>query len=103
MIGELVLFRVPAGWDRDQVLADARPTVERWRANPELIRKHYILGEDGACGAFYLWKSREAAERGHDAAWRQAVERRTGAPPTITYFDVFMLLDNEHGRVVENP
>jgi hypothetical protein len=25
--------------------------VERWRANKELIRKHYVVGEDGTGGA----------------------------------------------------
>ncbi|MCB1542178.1 MAG: monooxygenase, partial [Rhodoblastus sp.] len=54
-------------------------------------------------GAVYIWSSREAAERGHDAAWRSAVEQRTGAPPVIRYFDLFMLIDNSDGAVVEFP
>jgi len=29
------------------------------------------------------------------------VEQRTGAPPTIRYFQLQMLLDNEAGTVVE--
>ena len=101
MIVELVLFGSPAGWDRKAILEDARGTVARWRANPDLVRKHYLLAEDGEGGGLYVWSSREAAERAHDAEWRAAIERRTGAPPTIRYFDLLMTVDNEARRVTE--
>lgn len=105
MIGEIVSYRAPAGVkDRETIVADAHSTVPKWRSNPDLIRKHYMWRDDGkyVCG-FYLWKSREAAEQGHDAAWRKAVEERTGEPPTISYFDVFMILDNATDTVTVNP
>ncbi|NWG23745.1 MAG: monooxygenase [Pseudorhodoplanes sp.] len=102
MIVELVTFRTPPGMDRDAILEDAKSTIPRWSANRDLLRKHYLLSEDGQTGAgFYIWPSREAAEQGHDAAWRAAVEKRTGAPPVIRYFDLLMLLDNETGRITE--
>jgi hypothetical protein len=102
MIVEFVQFRTPPGLSRDEVLADARSTVAHWRANKDLIRKHYVLSEDGTTGgAFYIWPSKEAAQRGHDAVWREGVERRTGAPPVIHYFDLMMIVDNERGSVTE--
>ena len=80
----------------------ARATVPRWRANPQLLRKHYLLSDDGReCAGLYLWPTRAAAESAHDAAWRAAVEKRTGAAPAIRYFDLQMLLDNEAGTVTE--
>lgn len=101
MILELVLFPSPTA-DRDAVLADARTVVARWRADPELVRKHFVLSEDGTTGGgVYLWPSRAAAERAHDAAWRAGVIARTGAEPTIRYFDLLMVIDNEAGQVVE--
>ena len=103
MIVELVQFKHPPGWTRDQILQDARATVPKWRANGELVRKHYIVGADGRSGAFYIWPSREAAQRGHDAAWRSGVEKRTGSKPTIRYFDLLMVVDNEAGSVTEYP
>ncbi len=103
MIVEFVEFRHKPGMTREQILEEARATVPKWTSNAELIRKHYVAGDDGMGGAFYIWPSREAAERGHDAAWRAAVERRTGAPPTIRYFDLFMLIDNAEGSVTEFP
>src|SRR5690606_34539806 len=102
MIVELVLFRKPQGMDRAAILEDAKSTIPRWSANRDLLRKHFLLSDDGLTGAgFYIWPSREAAEKAHDAAWRAGVEKRTGAPPEIRYFDLLMLLDNEAGRVTE--
>jgi hypothetical protein len=53
------------------------------------------------CGGLYLWPDRAAAEAAHDAAWRAGVETRTGAAPTIRYFDLMLLLDNAAGTVTE--
>ena len=103
MIVEYVLFKTPLGMAREQILEGARHTIPRWQANKELIRKHYIESEDGYGGAFYIWPSKEAAQRGHDAEWTAGVTKRTGAPPTIRYFDLLMVLDNETGKVTEYP
>ena len=103
MIVEFVLFKSPPGMDRDAILADARTTVPHWRANPDLIRKHYLLGDDGYGGAFYIWPSRAAAEAGHDARWRAGLKQRTGAEPSIRYFDLLMVVDNAAGTVTEFP
>jgi hypothetical protein len=100
MIVELVSFKAPPGADWDAILTDARATIPRWRANPALLRKHYLLSEDGEeCAGLYIWPTREAAEAAHDAAWRAGVEKRTGAAPAIRYFGLQMLLDNEAGTV----
>ena len=61
MIVEFVQFKYPPGLTREQILDDARTTIPRWRGNTELISKHYIAGEDGLGGAFYIWPSKEAA------------------------------------------
>jgi hypothetical protein len=103
MIVEYVLFKTPRGMSREQILEGARHTIPRWQTNKELIRKHYIESDDGYGGAFYIWPSKEAAQRGHDAEWIAGVEKRTGAPPTIRYFDLLMVLDNETGKVTEYP
>ena len=84
MIVELVAFKAPPGADWDTILADARATIPRRRANPQLVRKHYLLSDDGAeCAGLYIWPTREAAQAAHDAAWCAAVEQRTGSAPVI--------------------
>ena len=106
MILELVTFQSPAGWDRERVLEDAKAVIPRWAANRELVRKHFLLGigeAEGTGAGVYLWPSLQAAQRAHDAAWREAVRQRTGADPTIRYFDLLLLVDNEQARVTEFP
>ena len=43
MILELVEFNSPKGWSRQQVAEDARHVIPKWRANKELLRKHFLL------------------------------------------------------------
>lgn len=103
MIVELVLFKSPPEKLRAEILEEARATLPRWRANKELLRKHYLVGNDGFGGGLYIWPSREAAEKAHDAEWQAGVEKRTGSKPSFQYFDLLMLLDNENGSVTEWP
>ena len=104
MILELVEFNTPKGWTREQVAEDARQVIDKWRANPELLRKHFLLSLDGKTGGgVYIWPSVEAAQEAHGEEWRQSIIRRTGAAPTIRYFDLFLLIDNEQGKVTEFP
>jgi hypothetical protein len=103
MIVEYVLFKRPSGISREQCLEDGRTTIPRWRANEELVRKHYIESEDGYGGAFYIWPSKEAAQRGHNEEWFANIKARTGSTPTIRYFDLLMIVDNEAGAVTEYP
>jgi len=104
MILELVEFNTPKGWTREQVAEDARHVINKWRANPELLRKHFLLSPDGKTGGgVYIWPSVEAAQEAHGEEWRQSIIRRTGAAPTIRYFDLFLLIDNEQGKVTEFP
>jgi hypothetical protein len=105
MIVEVVEFKYPDGWTREQIVADARTTVPRWRGNSELIRKHYVMSEDGSGtgGGIYIWPSKEAAQRGHNAEWLANIKARTGTTPSIRYFDLTMIVDNEAGTVTEFP
>ena len=103
MILELVLFKFPPGLSAAAEREAARATVARWRANPDLVRKHYIRSDDGRAGGVYIWPSKAAAQAAHDAAWCASVEQRTGSPPTFQYFELTMLLDNEAGTVTEYP
>ena len=104
MILEFVEFDSPKGWSRQQVAEEARNVIAKWQANKELLRKHFVLELDGKTGGgVYVWPSLEAAKKAHDEAWRQAIIKRTGAAPRIRYFDLFLLIDNENGKVSEFP
>ncbi len=101
MIGELIKYPAPKGEDRDGIIEDAKTVIPKWQAQPDLIRKHFMWSDDKEwVSGFYLWKSRESAEKAHNAEWQKAVKERTGKLPEISYFDVFMILDNENDDVI---
>lgn len=103
MIAELVTFPLAQHMEREAVMEDARTVIDHWRGNDQLIRKHFLIGEDGSIRGLYFWKSRAAAEAAHDEAWKNQAEVRLGVRPTIEYFDMLMVLDNVMGTVTENP
>jgi hypothetical protein len=103
MITEYVLFDLPAGISRDEVIRGMREVAPRWRDAPDLIRKTFV--HDAAAnqaGAFYLWNNRDAAERAHDQAWRQRVLDTYGSEPVIRYFDTPLVVDNALGQTIES-
>ena len=95
MITEYVLFKLPRGMTREAVVENYRKTVPKWRANADLVRKNYLYDREGGWGGgVYLWKSLEAAKRGHDEAWKQYIRDLYGVEPQIRYFDTPMVQDN---------
>jgi hypothetical protein len=102
MILELVEFISPKGWTREQVLEEARKVAPKWRANEDLVRKHFVRELNGKTGGgVYIWPSLAAAQKAHNEEWRQSIIKRTGAAPTIRYFDLLLLVDNEKGAITE--
>ncbi len=102
MITELVLFDLPSGISRDDVIAGMRATAPAWRANAELVRKNYLYdAAAGQAGGAYLWPSIEAAQRGHDDAWRARIKQMYGSEPVIRYFETPMIVDNAQDELIE--
>ena len=102
MIAELVKMKLPPGMTREDVLTAAHTTIATWSTNPDLLRKHFLLDEQGHTYGFYLWRSRAAAQQAHGDAFLARVRERFGCEPTFQYFDVLLNLDNLDGSVVED-
>jgi hypothetical protein len=102
MITELVLFTLPKGMTREEVLAGMRESAAAWRKNSELVRKNYLYdSEKGQAGGVYQWPSVAAAQRGHDAAWRKRIKEMYGSEPVIRYFDTPLVIDNAMQATIE--
>lgn len=70
-------------------------SAPNYRDTPGLMRKYYLLSEDGSmAGGVYLWESREAAEQLYSAEWRQAILNKYGTEPSVTYFASPVIVDN---------
>lgn len=102
MILEFVKFDRPEGFSDADLLEDARSTVPHWQANSALIRKHFVTDGPRVMGV-YMWPDRAAAQAAHDADWIARFKARTGVEPEISYFDMFMMIDNAAGDVREFP
>lgn len=103
MFTEFVLFDLPAGMTREQVVAGMHEVAPRWQHEPALVRKTFVYdAQRGQAGAFYLWRDEQAARRAHDDAWRQRIRATYGSDPVVRWFDTPLVVDNALGRLVDD-
>lgn len=102
MITALVQFSLPKPITVAEAKAIFASTAPRYLGMDGLIRKYYVLSEDGqTAGGVYLWASRAAAERMYDGAWRAFVQEKYGTEPRLTYFETPVLVDNVSQEIVQ--
>ena len=103
MITALVQFKLPQPMTRDKAKEVFLGTAPKYRGTQGLIRKYYVLSQDGGtAGGVYLWKSREDAERQYSAEWKNFVREKYGAPPSITWFESPVVVDNLTNEIVSD-
>jgi len=102
MITVLVQFKLPNPITRDQAQEVFSGTAPKYRDIHGLIRKYYLLSEDGGtAGGVYLWKSREDADRLYDESWRKFIVAKYGSEPSVTYFESPVVVDNLVGEIIK--
>ncbi|MDO5086771.1 MAG: YdhR family protein [Comamonadaceae bacterium] len=95
MITAIVTFALPAPMSRQQARDTFLGTAPKYQGLDGLVRKHYILSEDGrTAGGVYLWRSRAQAETAYSDEWRAFVRAKYGAPPVIAFYDTPVMVDN---------
>lgn len=95
MITEIVLFDLPKGITRADMIAQFRESVPRWRDNPDMIRKHMIFDlASGKGGGVYLWNSVADARRWHGEDFRRRILDAFGSEPHYQYFETPVIVDN---------
>jgi putative monooxygenase ydhR len=101
MITAIVQFPLPAPLTPEEAREVFRSTAPIYQGMPGLVRKLYLLSEDGRTGGgVYLWETREAAERAFDADWRRRLAERYGAEPRVAYFASPVIVDNLSGEIL---
>jgi hypothetical protein len=102
MITEIVTFALPEGMTPEDAAANFEKSAPNWRANPDLIRKNYLLDEGNRiAGGVYLWKERAHAEKWHGPEFRQRVKEIYGSEPRSQFFDTPIVVDNAAGAIVK--
>ncbi|WP_425230648.1 YdhR family protein [Sphingomonas sp.] len=88
-----VSIPTPAGVPRATVEVGMARSVPTYAAVPGLIRKYFTIGQ-ADFGGLYLFRDRASAQAWFTDAWRARVVATYGAQPTVTYFDVPLVVDN---------
>jgi hypothetical protein len=102
MITALVQFKLPQPVTRKQAQEMFSSTAPKYREVDGLIRKYYVLSEDGeTAGGVYLWKSRDDAERLYTDDWKKFILEKYGTEPSIEYFDAPVIVDNLVGEIIK--
>ena len=102
MITEIVTFKLPDGMTREEAAANFEKTAPGWRANPDLIRKNYLVdAKNGVGGGVYLWRERAHAEKWHGEEFRKKVKEIYGSEPKSQFFDTPIVVDNIAGEIVK--
>lgn len=103
MITALVQFKLPQPVTREKAREIFLSAAPRYRETPGLLRKYYVLSEDGGtAGGVYLWKSRKDAEGLYTKEWENYVREKYGSPPSVTYFESPVVVDNVTREIVSD-
>ena len=101
MITALIQFILPQPITRENARMLFSDTAPKYREIPGLIRKYYLLSQDGGtAGGVYLWHSQEDAERLYTDAWKKFIRDKYGAEPSVTYFESPVVVDNAVGEII---
>jgi hypothetical protein len=100
MIVAVVRFPLDPPLSSADAAALFEASAPKYQNVPGLLRKHYLIGDDGRVGGgVYLWESQAAAEALYDDAWRAGLEQRYGSPPTIEFYESPVTVDPDRIEV----
>jgi heme-degrading monooxygenase HmoA len=94
-VATLVTIATPAGVTRERIVAEFRAAVPAHQKADGLLRKHFIISDDGRFGGLYLWRDEAAAQRWFNEAWQQRVRQTYGSEARIEWFDTPILLPSQ--------
>lgn len=103
MITTLVQFNLPKPITPEKAREIFLGTAPKYRQIDGLLRKYYILSQDGeTAGGVYLWRSRRDADGLYTDEWKQFIRDKYGASPTVTYFETPVIVDNAAGEILSD-
>jgi hypothetical protein len=95
MIGVNVTFDYNGDFDRSRVMTVAENARTMFEGMPGLRFKFFTFDEKNQRATnFYVWDSKEVAERFFSDELRERVTGLYGIPPTITFVDIAQIVDN---------
>lgn len=103
MITTITTFRLPKPITREEARVIFLSTAPTYRGVPGLVRKCYVLSEDGGtAGGVYLWRSRADADAMYTERWKAFVREKYGTDPAITYLESPVVVDNVTNEILSD-
>ena len=103
MITTLVQIKLSETLSLDKARDIFTSTAPKYLETQGLIRKYYLLSEDGqTAGGVYLWESRKAAEMLYTEEWKRFILQKYGSEPSVTYFYSPVIVDNLLGEIIKD-
>jgi hypothetical protein len=103
MITAIVQFTLPQPLSREKAREIFSNTAPKYRKIQGLIRKYYILSQDGmTAGGVYLWESKEDAAHLYTDEWKKFIFDKYGAQPSLIFFESPVIVDNTTGEIISN-
>jgi hypothetical protein len=103
MITVFTTFALPKPITRDEARSIFLSTAPKYRGVPGLLRKTYVLSQDGlTAGGVYLWNSKAEAEALYTQSWRTFVREKYGTEPTLTWFESPVVVDNVTEQILSD-
>jgi hypothetical protein len=90
-----VRFLLPKPMTLAEATARFERTAPKYQGLEGLLRKTYLLSEDGlTAGGVYFWTDRAAAERVYTDDWRRMVTEVYGVCPEISFYYAPVTVEN---------
>jgi len=103
MIAVICEFGLPSSFTPEKARAVFKDSTGKFEKMPGLIRKYFLLSEDGTSAAsVYLWESRTPAEAFFTEEWKQFMVGKYGHRPTATFYECPVVVDNHTGEVIKD-
>lgn len=95
MTTSITRFRLPAGVPRKTIEQSLHEVAPQFKTIPGLMRKYFLLAEDGGTGGgVYLWSTLAEARAFSEGPLRAMVREKFAVEPEITYYDTPVIVDN---------
>jgi len=103
MITALVQINLPEPMTVDKARDVFAETASKYREVKGLVRKYYLLSEDGqTAGGVYLWESRAEADQLYTDDWKAFIQQKYGTKPSVTFFASPVIVDNLVGQIIKD-
>jgi hypothetical protein len=97
----IIQFPLQPGAPIDAVKNGFLEVAPFFQGPPGLLRKYFLLSDDGATGGgVYLWSSRQTARDFSEGTIRPMIKERFHVEPSITYFETPVIVDNISSQIL---